>query len=395
MARFLFCWEIGGGLGHVGRLAPVARRLADKHHDVSVALCEPQHGPTLFPTAYHFTAPREHPLTAERIVEPSTYADIMYNAGASELARLRRIAAAWREIFAQARPDVIVLDFSPLAHLAAQGWGARTVLLATGHACPPDVTPLPDACPWRDNYPDRLRATESRVLEVVNGQLTAQGQAALERLAQLFTRVDANLLTTFPELDHYPQRAAGGHQYVGVWSELPAASPVWPAGGGTRVFAYLKTSPLAAQVLAELDRRGWPTVAFVPDADSMGWPHSRGWVNVSREPLDISTAARECDFAILHSGHNATAQLLLAGKPVLALPLSGEQQVVASNVVRLKAGEWLHPDCLDVLPRFLDRLTGDDRYQSAAAAFSRRYADWTPELQLQSVVDRIAEMARK
>ena len=358
-------------------------------HVVAIALREPQHGPTLFQGHQLFTAPQESPDRGRRIVEPSTFADILHNAGACDAAALQRIDAEWQTIFDRVMPDVIVLDFSPLALLSAQGYAAKTVLLATGHACPPDVAPLPDCCAWRNSYPDRLRRTEQRVLDTLNRQLIAQGQPSLERVAQLFTRATANWLTTFPELDHYPHRAAGEHEYVGVWSELPAQKPQWPDGHGPRVFAYLKTPTVAAQVLAELNRRGLPTIAFVPDADLSGLPTDQGSVCITRKPFDIGIAARECDLAIIHSGHNTAARLLLAGKPILAVPLSGEQQSVASNVARLGAGEWLHPERLELLPQFLDQLLSETRYRAAAGEFSRRYAAWTPERQLQQVVDKL------
>jgi UDP:flavonoid glycosyltransferase YjiC (YdhE family) len=392
MATFLLCWEIGGGLGHVGRLAPVARQLAGRGHRVAVALREPRHGPTLFPGSPLFTAPQEMTARDDQIAEPSTFADILHNAGASDEEELKRIVRSWLAIFDEVRPDVLVLDFSPLALLAAQGYSAKTVLLATGHACPPDVAPLPDCCPWRNSYPDRLRRTEQQVLDTLNKQLAALGQPPLERVAQLFTRTTANWLTTFPELDHYQQRPAGQHEYVGVWSHIPGEEPVWPRGKGLRVFAYLTTMPTVGHVLAKLERRGLPTLAFVPAADALRLPSVRGSVRVSRGPLDIRFVLNQCDLAVVHGGH-ATAQFLLAGKPVLALPLSGEQQCVASNIARLGAGDWLHPDQVEALPQVVDKLVQDDRYRTAARRFAQRYAAWTPERQLQWVVNGLEELA--
>jgi UDP:flavonoid glycosyltransferase YjiC (YdhE family) len=393
MARFLLCWELGGGLGHVGRLAPVARRLALRGHVVAVALREPRHGATLFPGRQLFPAPQPAQARGERIVEPNTFADILYNAGARDAATLKQVVDEWRAIFDQVRPDVLVLDFSPLALLAAQGYATKTVLLGNGHAVPPDVSPLPDCCPWRNSYPDRLLRTEHRVLAEFNQQLIAQGKPPLARVGELFTRADANWIATFPELDHYPDRPAGNHEYVGAWSELHSKKkPSWPAGDGPRVFAYLKTAPLAAQVLAELERRGLPTVAFVPDAEEAGLPSIRGCVRVSREPIDMGQAARQCDLAILHSGHS-NARFLQAGKPVLALPLSGEQELMSRNIIRLGVGEVIHPERVDLLPGVLDQLLGEERYRAAAGGFAKRYADWTPERQLEQVVERLDQMA--
>ena len=392
MATFLFCWELGGWLGHVGRLAPLASGLAARGHEVAVALREPRHGPTLFPGCRVLTAPQAVPVRSQQIVEPSTFADILHNAGAGDPAILNRAVAAWREILDLTRPNVLVLDFSPLALVAAQGHPTKTVLVGSGHSCPPDVTPLPDCCPWRNSYPDRLLRTEQRVLGILNQQLIAQGEAPLERVGQLFTRCAANLIATFPELDHYPNRPAGNHEYVGTWSELPGEKPCWPMGDGPRVFAYLKPASLAGQVLSELDRRGLPTVAFVPDGDEGNWPSVRGSVTISRKPIDIARAAGESNLAVLNSGQ-ITARFLLAGKPILTLPLNGEQSLMAANIVRLGAGEWLHPAQVELLPQVIDRLLGEDRYRAAAAEFAQRYGRWTPERQIEQVVERLDQMA--
>ena len=56
------------------------------------------------------------------------------------------------------------------------------------------------------------------------------------------------------------------------------------------------------------------------------------------QPVDIAAAARECDVAILNGTHASTAAVLLAGKPILQLPLFLEQQLIAQNVERLGAG---------------------------------------------------------
>jgi hypothetical protein len=392
MATFLFCWELGGGLGHVGRLSPVARQLVNRGHTVAVALCEPRHGQRYFPGSQVFAVPQARFAGPQFIAEPSTFADILHNSGASDADELRRTVASWRAIFGQVRPAVLVFDFSPLALLAAQGYPARTVLLGSGHGCPPDVMPLPDCCPWRNSYPDRLLRTEHHVLATLNMQLVSQGEQPLQRVGNLFTRVDANWIATMPELDHYPDRPAGRHEYVGVWSELPAEKPCWPEGDGARVFAYLKPALLAAQVLAELERRGLRTIAFVPNGEAMGLPAARGSVRVNREPVDISDVAVECDLAIIHSGHS-TARFLLAGKPLLAFPLSGEQQLMAQNIVRLGVGKSLHSEQIELLPHVIDQLIGDERYRAAAEAFANRYTAWTPERQLRMVVDKLETLA--
>ena len=67
--------------------------------------------------------------------------------------------------------------------------------------------------------------------------------------------------------------------------------------------------------------------------------------------------------------------------------------MVADNVLRLGAGELVHPERLELLPLALDRLTTDPRYRAAANAFAQRYAEWTSIRRLQHVIDTLTRLA--
>ncbi|REK15827.1 MAG: hypothetical protein DWQ37_08390 [Planctomycetota bacterium] len=284
-------------------------------------------------------------------------------------------------------PEVVVMDFSPTALLALQRWPARTVLLGSGHACPPDVSPLPDMCPWRDNYPDRLRATEDQVLAHLNRQLDQQGAATLDRVGQLFARVDANLLTTFPELDHYPERGDG--DYRGVIGQLPGERPDWPKGQRPRVFVYLKPSASCDALLSELRRRELSTLAFMPKCNAA----QHGTLRITDRPLAIDEIASSCDLAIVNAGHNTVARLLVAGRPILALPISGEQETVANNAARVGAAKKAAVDRPeDALPA-LEAMLKDDTYARAAQQFSCKYADFDVDRALETILDSLEAQA--
>jgi UDP:flavonoid glycosyltransferase YjiC (YdhE family) len=373
MAHFLLTWELGGALGHLAALRSLATPLLARGHRVTLALRDQRHAAEFFPELQSLAAPACQRKASEMLSEPSTFADILSNAGWSDAAELSQLVSQWQKLFDDCCPDVVVCNFAPTPILAAQGHAAKCAIFGTGFYSPPEIWPLPDLCPWRNNYPDRLRMTEDRVCDVLNAQLRLQGVERVEHITQLFQRTDANLLATYPEMDHYPDRVNG--DYVGPWGELPGLAPDWPEGEGPRVFAYLKPMESLSYLLSYIRGRGWPAIVYAPGAERVTSQFAARTLRVVERPLDIRQVAATCDLAILNAGHNATLRILLNGKPVLAQPLSGEQHLVAENVERLGAGLNVLPNQPDTSLAALERISSENHFRTAAETFANRYVD--------------------
>jgi UDP:flavonoid glycosyltransferase YjiC (YdhE family) len=382
---------LGGGLGHLVPLRAIAVGLRKRGHSVVLAVSDLAAAGEVVPDFPCLPAPLHVPPAGRTIVEPSTFADILHNAGCGDARVMNGLVRAWQAIFALVKPDVVAMDFSPMALVALQGSGLRGVLLSSGHTCPPDVAPLPDLCQWRDNYPDRLRRTETQVLARLNDQLASQQQQPLARVAQLYARVEECIHLTFRELDHYQNR--GDATYWGILPEMPAAPPSWPEGARPRVFTYLKPLASMRPILAELARRELATVAYVPQADRGHKPPLPATLRISSEPVDMCRAAAECDLAVLNTGLYTTARMLLAGKPILAVPISGEQHVVATNAARIGAAVRVSDEPEDIR-HGLDQMLASDRYGEAARAFAARYADFESLEMLEKLLDRLEAVGR-
>ncbi|TMB87182.1 MAG: hypothetical protein E6J45_12845 [Chloroflexi bacterium] len=108
--------------------------------------------------------------------------------------------------------------------------------------------------------------------------------------------------------------------------------------------------------------------------------------------LDLTRAAAECDFAVLHAGQGSTAQVLLAGKPLLQIPLVLEQQLTARAVERLGAGETASSTSTQSLREKLEAMLSSARYAAAARAFAQRHSDFDPAAQGQRMVARVEEL---
>jgi len=393
----LFTWEMGGDLGHLARLRPVALELQRRGHSVSLAVKKTAATNALAPSLDVIPAPVIDSSGVRGLIrEPATFADILFNAGFTQEQVLEKAVQDWRGIFDKVKPDVVVQDHSPCALLALQGWPAASALLGTGFACPPNKQRLPDIRAWQNHYPDRIRFTEDQVLQALNLQLAKQGQAALVGIGELFTRVDKNFLATFPELDHYAQRRhdeSSSHEYCGVWSDLGGAQPQWPAVQGKRVFAYLKPFRGLPKILDHLLQSGHSVLVFLPaDFDTRRW--QSGSMQVVRAPLDMSRLASECDLALLHAGHGSTAAMLLAGTPVLQLPIVVEQYHTALNTERLGAGVQVGLDDPVAICKAFDQAIADPGLTDAAGLFSIKYAGFNPQLELARLVEGIEQLAQ-
>ena len=385
----LLTWELGGALGHLGRLRPLGQTLASAGHSVTLALRHSPHSAEL-PSCLPVVPVPTSDGAQDRITQPVSIADVLHNDGASDAQQLAARVRAWRGLIELIEPDAVVMDYSPFALLALQGMRPARITLGTGFASPPAVFPLPDLRAWQNHYPDRILATEKALLDSLNRQLAQQREPALGCVGKLFERVDANLLTTFPELDHYPMRRTG--EYLGTWSDLAGEAPDWPAGAGPRVFAYLKPFRGLPKLLDQLAARAVPTLIYIAEpVPVQRWDGSS--LRFASRPVDMAAAAQCCDLAILHAGHGSTASMLLAGKPILQLPLHIEQYHNALATVRIDAGRMAlidKPADIDAaLCALLERGAG----REGATRFADRHRGHCPAQALAKVAERISTLA--
>jgi UDP:flavonoid glycosyltransferase YjiC (YdhE family) len=380
-------------MGHMANLRAVGLGLRARGGRVVAAVRDPARAAPFFPGIPFVAAPASHHPPSNPVSGSSTFADLLHNNGCASEPELTSLVAAWRHLFDLVRPDVVVMEFSPIALLALQGYPARRAVLGTGFYCPPDVSPLPDLRTWRHNYPERLRRTEDRILERLNTVLSARGESPLARVGALYTRVDANFLATFPELDHYGERP--GARYVGILSDVAGVTPRWPPGSGPKIFAYLRPFSNLRVLLGELQRLGAPTLIHLVGLDveplrRAAPPHMR----FESEPVDMSATARECDLAILYAPHDTTAVLLLAGKPLLLIPQHLEQRLVAARAAQLGAVFSVADLDAKQITDGLQAVVNDPRFAAAARRFAARHAAFDGATARVRVIEELERLSR-
>ena len=370
--RIVFAWELGGHTGHVTTLLPIARAMQAGGHDVSFVLRELKAGADL-------EGAEEIPRRAAPIwvgptlhENPLNFGEILHNFGYQYPETMRKLADAWRERLRDAH--LLIANVAPMAHVAARTLGIPSFEISQGFHIPPPAMPTPPLRDWEPAPRAQLEAADRRVVDSINSVLEAYGASRIETIGGLFA--GRAMLLTYPELDIYPER--GPADYYGIpFSGEGSAVPDWPRGRGARVFGYLyQYCPGFDALLGALEALDMPTLLFCRGMDpALKARHARGSVRVLDQPMAASRMLGQADLVLCHGSHQMTAQALLAGKPLLAIPTQLEQFLITRSVVRMGAGLGIAPGVPD--PDFgaaLAELAGDSKYARQARGFAERYA---------------------
>jgi UDP:flavonoid glycosyltransferase YjiC (YdhE family) len=279
-------------------------------------------------------APLRMEVLKEGVASPRSYLHVLKNQGFADPEGLSGRFKAWLALYERWQPDLIVSDHSPTAVFAAQYYrDAKLVMSGCGFAVPPDRHPFQAFAIAPLLTRDALLEEEKIFLEKhVNPLVQAVGGSRYDRLCDVF-KSDARWLCQFSEIDHYPERGAENH--LGTGYGPAGESPRWPGGQGGRVFAYMKPHRDLAELLGALRRIGMPTLIKgdqLPAAIEAQF--SGPTIKFVDKLQDMTEVAASCDLGITNSGAAATAQFLLAGKPVLLLPTEIEQLLSAKAIER-------------------------------------------------------------
>ena len=398
MSRILLAWELGGNLGHLSRLLPLATRLKRNGHSIlavvqDVVSAAPMLGPAEIP---YVPCPR-HTGVRQPIEHPASYADLLLAQGWGDSAALWGLIQGWVNLYRMFEPDVAVLDYAPSARLAARVMRTPCVLVGSGFVIPPATDPLPPfpSLPWATN--NRANESERAVLERVNAAMKAFRAPRLEALRVLFD-ADRVVLTTFPELDPYGVR--DDSWYVGPLGNPGIGEIVdWPSGAtGPRVIAYLRPEVRDVTILLEgLAGSGAALVCYAP-----GLPKETvsRFANAHRifapRPVQHERLFAAADACLSYAPAGTVTHSLLSGVPQVLAPLHIETRLTAQRVEALGAGVVLYGSQTPSSVAFVvNRLSTDSHYRARARAFADRYQDHDPEQAADKIVGCIEDVARK
>jgi len=394
--RILFCWELGGGLGHLYRILPLAAELAGRGCAVGCALPDAGRGTTRnaeeIPETL-LTAP-DWKQPARRFPPSLNYAQNLLRNGYWHSDSLRGQLRAWLLLLERFQPDLVIAEHAPTALLAARIAKVPRAAIGTGFSLPPLASPMPTLQPWFDLPLERLRAAEDELLDAVNPVLRTLGSPPLDRTADIFEGAHT-FLCTLPEMDHYGPRANARYRGPVLHTRQDAPPAGLPADG-RGFFLYLSPEHRHFDaILAAVRRTGDPALAFLPGLDearTQALETER--FRVTTMPVDLFAVAGACGAAITQGGHNATALLLLGGMPLFLCPSHLEQQLLAYRLQ--EQGLALTVNYMNPAPDFsskLDTLASGRGPGSSARAFSDDHRWFDPSRQITSLVDDLVAVA--
>ncbi len=399
MKHIHFAWELGGGLGHAGRLKLLAEEAVRRGHHVTMSLRDLVHTHNVLRdiNVARFQAPvwlhQVHGVPSPQV----SLAEILLTCGYLNANALQGLFVGWRSLLGSLKPDLVVADYAPTAILAARSLGIHSAAIGIGFSMPPDVSPLPSMRDWEAVAHGRVEAADKQMLGSINSVLQSTGTAPLKRAAQAL-QGDSPLLLTWPELDHYGRDTLPEGQRWWGPSMLPQAgsAPVWPQGeAGPKVFAYLKTEhPDHAAVLQALVKSGCRTLCYLPSvASGKPAPVVSPLIHYASGPVDLAATLKECELCICHAGEGTIAPALLAGVPVLLLPTQTEQFLISRRLVTtgaaVNAAQLRRPvNYVELIASMLGACT----YRDAAQTFAKRHANFTVAGQTQALVSEFERL---
>lgn len=373
--RTVLCtWEVGGELGHISRLSAIAKVLEKAGYRVVMALKDLSRAYPFF-TGTCITlmqAPVWLPkITLQRPI--ACQADSMLLLGYLEPDPLECQMLAWRALVDAVRPDLLVFDFSPTAMLALRDYAIPKVMVGTGFAEPAPGERLAD---WRPTHAndDLVARQEQRVLSVINQVLTRRGETPHVCLADVF-QADLTLIGNLRELDFYPQRPAT--RYCLAATPTAGGHMTFAATGRPRMVAYLKPAhPGFAQVLAALAQVEADVIAVCPMAPPGSlekWQRSN--VRFTRDLVNLPMLMTQADLFVGHGNAGTVRESLVAGVPVMVLPIQLEQLLTGKRLQNLGVGCMLEgePDGATIASAIHKMLQQRDEYRSAVVRLLANY----------------------
>jgi MGT family glycosyltransferase len=307
--------------------------------------------------------------------------------------------------------DVAVVDtMIPSAMFGAEVAGVRAVILMHGPYMIPrrDVPPIGTGFMPARGRLGRLRdrsaaavtlAVFRRGMPTLNRARAEFGLPPVRDLPDLMSRADRILVCSSPSYDFGSGSVPANVCYVGPqlddhasgatgdrWAG-PPGQPLVLVGLSSTVMRQEGLLQRAADALGQIQVRGLVTTGPAVDPAGISAPPN---VTVTRW-VRHADVLPHCSAVITHGGHGTVLKALIAGVPLVLVPLGRDQPDNAARVVHAGAGIGLRKNAsVSALRAAVARVIEDPRYRAAAGAMAARL---DAERDDSRVVDELEQVA--
>jgi len=338
MARVLLGWELGSGLGHVGKLLPIARALASHGHEPILVLRNvvetwpllQNSGFTVLQAPIFFERDGDEAIT----FRGRSYTDVLVYNGYDDIETLEPVVLAWRRLLDSIKPDLVIAEHAPTLCLASYKQ-FPVISVGTGFTVPH----LQDG-----DFPVlNSRASESAPSSLVNQTI----QTVLQRLGKIAPEPavcavigQQQFVTVYAEIDPYCETR-----------EIPAIGPLWPFP----VSAQSSLKKLSVEIAAiqesmclvylpadhpELEKliQGLMTLrmsglVYIRNASARVLEKlHQTCLTVSTAPLDLDVLLPSVSVVLHHGGAGITQSCLAHGIPQVMAPIYLEQHLICTSL---------------------------------------------------------------
>jgi UDP:flavonoid glycosyltransferase YjiC (YdhE family) len=271
------------------------------------------------------------------------------------------------------RIDAVLANHAPVPLIAARALGLPRGQFGASFVVPPAVTPFPGFQPQLNVAEEVLRNNEAKVLGALNQALERLRLAPLERLQQIIEGSHSRIFG-YAELDAYGAQLREPGSHLGVADQSYGDAPPWSAQPGPRVFAYLRAFNHLEPLMKALQASRLNLLVRVADmAPEKLQPFLRPGMVITGRSVHLRQAAEQCDAMIHYGPDGSTAEMLLAGKPGLLLPIDVEKVLVAWRAQQVGAVLVSEGRDAQKIGGLLEQLVEDDSLRRSAETFAARY----------------------
>ena len=332
-----YCWELGGGFGHVNRMKSVVDQFdPDDITHIHYLVRQPEKFTLVGSVSADVT---QAPFAGIDVNEASpNFSHIIWRSGWHTDDVALQLVQRWMAHLQDIKPDWVFLDHAPTAAVAAHILGLEYYHFGNGFEIPPAETPFPHMLPWQKVKKATLLKWDKEVnnrLQKVIKQLNRQ--TSLKSFQQLFRRENC-LIISQPFLDHYSPRKRGPAYFPLLTGKI-SSEPECKAEKTDKpsLFVYL-VSDIAdivshLQVLSEY----FDVFGFISGLNGayIGALNARG-INISAKPICMQSAMSKCELVLCHGGMGTVTQALFHQKALYLMPRHVEQQLNAYKLEKAK-----------------------------------------------------------